>query len=44
MENYTKLYKCNRCGKVSTELKLYCWFCGNKLYNKGLGDDENGRS
>lgn len=34
MKNYTILYKCDRCGNVSSELKLYCWFCGNKLLYK----------
>jgi len=34
MENYTILYKCNRCGNVSNELKLTCVFCGSRLKYK----------
>ena len=35
MKNYKILYKCNRCDRVSENLKLYCDYCGTKLYNKG---------
>lgn len=35
MKNYKIIYKCDRCKTVSTELKLYCGYCGTKLYNKG---------
>jgi len=35
-QNFTILYKCNRCSKVSQELQLYCYFCGARLVNKGV--------
>lgn len=33
-EGYTIVYKCNRCGSVSEELKLTCFNCGFRLIYK----------
>jgi DNA-directed RNA polymerase subunit RPC12/RpoP len=41
MKNYTILYKCDKCGKLSQKLQLYCFYCGIKLVNKGEMKDEN---
>lgn len=36
MENYTILYKCNRCLQVFGKKTLYCGHCGAKWYNKEI--------
>jgi DNA-directed RNA polymerase subunit RPC12/RpoP len=36
MPGYTILYKCNRCGVVSSELGLFCHNCGARLITKPI--------
>lgn len=33
-ENFTLLYKCNRCNDISNELRLFCNNCGSRLITK----------
>lgn len=33
-QNFTLLYKCNRCGDISNDLRLFCTSCGTRLITR----------